>query len=227
MNLLKFKSFFANISSPSSSRKLKLLPILLLGLLPTPIFSLLLQIIIRVYLYNGSIERPWIFLIAAFMPIAPLTYIPLLLLVYPLEINDGPGKNPVNPTIVIPIIGVLISIFINNKIFKIIVVLISIIITNIITYINTCDQTLECNKKDIKGIVKVIIHSCIELLSVKILLFIYGILSIIPFPPLKLITFALSFVPIFVIEIIVFVVLHIIMNIINNMNICNYCSKII
>ena len=224
MNLLKLPSIFPS-SIIFTKRKLKLLPILILGILPTPIFALLLQIIIRVYLYNGSIDKPWIFLVAAFMPIAPLTHIPLLLLIFPTEIKDGPGKNPVNPSLIIPIIGIISSIFINNKIFKLAVILLSIIITNTMTYINTCNSTSEDNKKSLKGLVKIIIQSCSELAALKIIMFLYSILSIIPFPPLKLITFVLNFLPNFVMEIILFVLLHIIMNVLNNINIRKYCQE--
>uniref|UniRef100_A0A6C0EDV5 Uncharacterized protein n=1 Tax=viral metagenome TaxID=1070528 RepID=A0A6C0EDV5_9ZZZZ len=91
------------MESVFSTGKLDIISFLLYGLVPSP-FNILAQISIRILKYNGSIDRWYLFILAFFCLIPPLTYIPLLGLFVFNGISDGPGLNPIDFTIAIPII---------------------------------------------------------------------------------------------------------------------------
>ena len=211
-----------------TDKKLKLLPFLLLGAVPPP-FHLL-------DFYNGSAERWWIYLLY----LGWIPWLPLYLLLFPTEITVNPGISPLNIYIVIPIITMFATTFFKKSINKYlialnlkflrsqalnIIVLSSIIITNLISYIKTCNETTDCTKKNMRSFLKIIYQSIIEIIICKVLIFIIYFITYIPFPPIKIALIIVSLIPYSIMFSIIFPMIHIFINLYNNKDICNYCTK--
>ena len=225
-----------------STGKTNMATFIISGLLPFP-FSLLAHLYIRIMDYNGSLDRWWIFLLLL-IPIFwifPFTFIPLLGLYTFNGITDGPGLNPLDFSILIPIVlyvilDCIIPLFkfilpnIILNIIKVLLVYLSIVGINIYRRYKNCNSDEisknNCNKVDaisFFGIGKAFLDGLVLLGCAEFS--IENILSSIPLGPISFIVgLILNAIPEFILWSFRLLIGYFFINSINNFEICKFCT---